>query len=161
MANNTFEGNQHFNNIQTLNTYLTSKIKDLPQIVQNKCTNYIQLRLASTWTAEQIDELILMCRYEHTVQMTGSTLDSFTEEELQTDKGQKRFLNLTRAINASLRDIAMLKSALGLTVAQIFGDKRALSTASKREMNIRDITPQSSVVELQDAREMVKRMLTS
>lgn len=153
--------NQRYENITQLNSYLTEHTEGLPPKIRVKALEYVSLRSANTWTQAQLDELLLMCRYEVTTQMMSETLDTFSKEEMSTDAGQKRFMNLSRALNTALRDIGILRGSLALTVGQVFGDKRTLGSGSQKELTLRTIAPsgQASVSELSEARERAKAML--
>jgi hypothetical protein len=148
-----------YTHITQLNEHIHKLTTGLHEKVRAKALEYVSLRQASTWTDAQLDEVLLLARYEYTTQMMSETLDSFSPDEMRTDAGQKRFMVLSRALNTSLRDIGILKGALGLTVSMIFGDKRALASSNTREMKIREIAPTGSVSNIESARQNAKRML--
>jgi hypothetical protein len=153
--------NQRYQNISQLNTYLAEHTANLPEKIKHKTLEYVALRSANTWTVAQLDELILMCRYEYTTQLMSETLDSFTKEEMSTDQGQKRFMNLSRAMNTALRDIGILRGSLALTVGQVFGDKRTLGSGSQKELSLRTIATDGNgnITDLNEARARAKQML--
>lgn len=152
-----------FTNITQLNTHMHQLTDGLPTKVRSKALEYVSLRQANTWTNAMLDELLLLCRYEYTVQLMSETLDTFSKEEMSTDAGQKRFMNLSRAMNTALRDIGILKGALGLTLAMIFGDKRAMASSNNKEMRIREVATEGvgQITDLAEARERAKQMLLS
>lgn len=150
-----------YTNITQLNTYIQQFTEGLPEKVRVKALEYVSLRQANTWTTAMLDELLLLCRYEYTTQLMSETLDTFSKEEMSTEAGQKRFMNLSRALNTALRDIGILKGALGLTLSMVFGDKRTMSASNAKEMKIREVATsgQGSVSNLDEARARARELL--
>lgn len=150
-----------YTNITQLNAYIQQFTEGLPEKVRAKALEYASLRQANTWTTAMLDELLLLCRYEYTTQLMSETLDTFSKKEMSTEAGQKRFMNLSRALNTALRDIGILKGALGLTLSMIFGDKRTMSASNAKEMKIREIATsgQGSVSNLDEARARARELL--
>lgn len=161
MANNTPNYSQEFDSIQTLNKFISMKTVDLDPEITRYCLMYASQRVASTWDEMQVDTLITLVRYERTYHLLATHMDSFNKESLSDPKELKRFVELSRAVNTASRDISILKGGLGLSLSYVHGDKRTLTRASERGIELREISTEGSgqITDLAEARERSKRLL--
>jgi hypothetical protein len=161
MSNNTPNYSAEFNSIQTLQKFISHKTKDLDPEISRYCLMYSSQRVASTWDEMQVDTLITLVRYERAYHLLATHMDSFNKENLSDPKELKRFVDLSRAVNTASRDLSILKGGLGLSLSYVHGDKRTLTRASERGLELREISTDGNgtITDLSEARERAKRML--
>jgi hypothetical protein len=160
MSGKRIEDNVSYDNILQLNTYINEWTKDLEPMVGERARLYVTLRPAWSWNENQLQELLMLVRYEVATIHLSKALDQFREDtDFNDEKQRKKFIDISRSLNSALRDTQTLRTSLGLSVAQSMGDLRALKSSTHKEMKIREIAPTGSVSSIEEARQNAKRML--
>lgn len=162
MSGKRLNDTQSFDNIQALNKYIKQYTADLEPIVGERAQLYVALRPSWSWNGNQLQDLLVLVRYEVATIHLSKSLDCFREgTDFNDEKQRKKFLDIARTLNASLRDIQTLKSSLGLTVAQTQGDLRALKASKHKELQLRELSTDGNgqITNLDEARARAKSML--
>lgn len=121
--------------------YTYQLTESLDETTREIVLDYLKLRNSGTWTKSQVQDLITLARYEVSCRKLSLQLDAENQEEVINPKKIKE---ITLLLNNLLNQAQQLRTYLGLTITQLWGDARDRREADQAQGAVIDIlTPKA------------------